>query len=246
MAGISSISDVHIMNSDDLRYEKLLKFLHSDEVEASDIVIFLGDIFDLMIGNHREYIERYPIFFNRLKELDDKGKRIIYFEGNHDLHLGDLFKRYTPFVETRLEPFIINYKGKNIHYSHGDNFDMQNVSYQRYIKVLRSSFCKFLADKIVPYKIISLIGEEASSRSRKRSESYQIDNRDDLKNNYRENIIGSIGPDVDGVVFGHSHFTEEEHELKSRKLFVLNNGFFPETNKFVFISETENKLISLT
>ena len=52
MDGICSISDVHVRSSTDERYISLLRFLDSPEVDSSHFIVLLGDIFDLMIGNH--------------------------------------------------------------------------------------------------------------------------------------------------------------------------------------------------
>ena len=49
------------------------------------------------------------------------------------------------------------------------------------------------------------------------------------------------------VAFGHSHFVENEQISKEGKNFHrLNNGFFPASNSFIYITELEQKLISLS
>ena len=51
---ISTISDIHVTK--EKNYDYLLSFMNHKRVADSDIIIFLGDIFDLMVGNHQEYI----------------------------------------------------------------------------------------------------------------------------------------------------------------------------------------------
>ena len=241
-----SISDVHIRHPGDERYKALLSFMKSEEVLNSRRVIFLGDIFDLMVGNHQEYIKQYSCFFQLLGDLHSKGKEITYFEGNHDLHLEKLFRENVPFVNVEKEQMIVKENGKNYHFSHGDNFDISNLSYQRYKKVLNSSFCKKLAGGIVPFSFIELIGKNASKLSRKRSSAYSEHSTDELKERYRENILNSISSNIDVVVFGHSHILENNSVLENKqKTSLFNNGYFPQTKSFICATENSCSLIPL-
>jgi UDP-2,3-diacylglucosamine pyrophosphatase LpxH len=54
---ISSISDIHIKSPTDKSYALLLDFLNHKEVSDSDGVLLLGDIFDFMMGEHKEYLD---------------------------------------------------------------------------------------------------------------------------------------------------------------------------------------------
>src|SRR5690554_25996 len=90
---IAAISDVHVKRPHDEADQLLLSFLNHPEVQSSDYIVFLGDIFDLMCGPHQEYADSYSHLFNVIAELKQKNKKIFYFEGNHDLHLSGLFKK---------------------------------------------------------------------------------------------------------------------------------------------------------
>ena len=91
----SSISDVHIKNADDCpRLDLFLKFLNSNEVSQSNKIFLLGDIFDIFVGNHEEYIDYYSSIFSKLDELSKSGKSIYYIEGNHDFHLKQLMETF--------------------------------------------------------------------------------------------------------------------------------------------------------
>ena len=52
---ISIISDVHVNPTQENGFEILKKFCRNDIVTNSDIVVFLGDIFDLMVYEFNEY-----------------------------------------------------------------------------------------------------------------------------------------------------------------------------------------------
>ena len=85
------ISDVHAKKSNLESYNFLLSFMKDKRVLDSESIFFLGDIFDLMVGNHIEYIDQYSDFFNALASLLKKKKKVFFFEGNHDFHLRRLF-----------------------------------------------------------------------------------------------------------------------------------------------------------
>jgi UDP-2,3-diacylglucosamine hydrolase len=81
------ISDIHVKNEKDENYEILCRFLTHPQVQKSDYIFLLGDIFDLMCGDHEQYFQKYKFFFDQLKNLLKQRKTIYYIEGNHDFHL---------------------------------------------------------------------------------------------------------------------------------------------------------------
>ena len=73
---ISTISDIHV--SKDKNYDYLLSFMTNKNVLESDMIIFLGDIFDLMVGSHREYINDFKEFLGLERLLKNKKKNYFY------------------------------------------------------------------------------------------------------------------------------------------------------------------------
>src|SRR5690606_2671583 len=90
---ISAISDVHVKDTNDKAHALLVDFFAHPLVQDSDYILLLGDIFDLMCGPHEEYLRKYQEIFSKMDELQKKGKKIFFFEGNHDVHLEKLFKK---------------------------------------------------------------------------------------------------------------------------------------------------------
>jgi UDP-2,3-diacylglucosamine hydrolase len=246
MSTFCSISDVHIRNSEDSRYKDLLKFLETEQVQKADLIIFLGDIFDLMVGNHSENYQEYSYFFKKLDRLSKSGKRLIYFEGNHDLHLTEFFKTFLPFIELRKKPLKVMIGKKNFYFSHGDEFDLQNTSYQNYKRILNMRVFQRLANYIVPFSFVQKIGTMASSFSRKRNHTWDSSQMLNLKERYIKNISGFMNEDIDFVIFGHSHIVEDGNSvLANSNIKIYNNGFFPETNEYIYGSEAGCTLIPI-
>ena len=88
---IVAISDVHVKTPHDDADRVLCNFLTNPTVTTSDYVLLLGDIFDLMCGPHKEYLEKFGHIFDLIDNLIKKGKKVLFFEGNHDVHLAKLF-----------------------------------------------------------------------------------------------------------------------------------------------------------
>src|SRR5690606_27550889 len=173
---ISAISDVHVKEENDQAFDLLLKFLKHPLVRESNYVVLLGDIFDLMCGNHIEYLYEFEEIFSEIDRLANTGVKVLFFEGNHDLHLSKLLRRRiknTNF-EIHSKPKIIEAENKKYYFSHGDEHEVENKAYQRYKKIISSKPLEFVANYCVPYLLLKTIGEKASEKSRKRG-SYTFD-----------------------------------------------------------------------
>ncbi|MFZ4712993.1 MAG: UDP-2,3-diacylglucosamine diphosphatase [Bacteriovoracaceae bacterium] len=246
-----SLSDVHVKNPQDDRYRLLLKFFKHEATQKADQVFLLGDIFDLMVGPYPEYYQLYSEFFNELVELVRKGKVVHYFEGNHDLHIKNLFRQLLKkenlsekLLVFHREPWTTNFQGKSYYFSHGDELEPGNYSYKIYKQVLMSKPIEFIIGHIAPYSLIEAIGTNASKLSKKNGKrSY---NEDKNRSRFRQGATYHARGIYDFIVAGHSHI-KENIELKStdKAFHYINNGFFPEQKTFIQMEYNQVKFISL-
>ncbi len=251
---ISTISDIHVTK--EKNYDYLLSFMNHKSVLDSDLIIFLGDIFDLMVGNHQEYIDEFEEFFLQLEKLLRKGKKVIFFEGNHDFHLEGLFNF---FLDNRkLEKSFFEYikggtplrvKDKGYYFSHGDDIEIGNYYYKIYKLLIRNRFLSFLSDNFFTYSFIKDLGRKISDDSRKRNHKYDSETfLDRIKTKYRVSVERFFQKklkkmDVDFVVCGHSHV--EEFYESEKGFFYLNNGFIPKSKKFLHIDNNKPQFLPL-
>lgn len=238
-----SISDIHVQNPGDDRYQLLLKFMRHQKTHSVDEVFFLGDIFDLMVGPHQEYMTLYQEFFSELKNLLDEGKVIHYFEGNHDLHIKKLFQKMPGSLKLHHSPLVIKFENKNYYLSHGDELEPGNYSYKVYKKVLLSKPLEFIATH-VPFHVVEKIGRKASKISKKRGK--RIYNEEKNREKFRQGAIAMAKNGHQVIVAGHSHI-KENIELKSSEgtFQYINNGFFPTTQEFLYMQGNKFEFISL-
>lgn len=249
---IVSISDVHIKSVDDERAELLSKFLSTQDAIEADEIILLGDIFDLMVGNKPQYIDKYYDVFNKLEVLLKNGKVIHYFEGNHDFHVKNLFQDWASKIGFSKEmnfhkTILIKEIGRRkVLFTHGDDIEIDNPSYKLYKKLINNKFLEFLGDYIVPHSAIEWIGHRASQKSRARN-TKKYERSDELsemiRDKFRESARrASAAYDVSVVICGHSHALDHHQE---DGLEYLNSGYAPIEKSYIVIEDEKAEIKKL-
>lgn len=250
---IAIISDVHVVAPDDLAHQLLMKFLHHEKVQTADVVVLLGDIFDVMVGGYTEYRQLYNEFFSELERLLQAGKEIHYFEGNHDFHLRRLFevgsfphfgKRFTLHQEKNFE---VEWGGKHYVLGHGDGTLSRERFYRVYKWFITSSLVAFLLT-IVPYSFVSWIGHRASGESKgyRRANNFkQSDWRDHFRKDVQKRVQKRM---VDFVILGHFHLQDAIMLSRSDggQFCYLNNGDAFVEKTFLYLENHQHHFVSLT
>lgn len=230
---VAAISDVHVKVPHDDADHLLCHFLTHPEVTSADYIVLLGDIFDLMCGPHEEYLSDFGHIFDLMDELQRKGKKVLYYEGNHDIHLEGLFKKRWPQGEitTNQYPETFEIDGKIYYFSHGDEHEVNNESYQRYKALLLTKPLKFVANQIMPYSLLNYLGTRASKMSRKRgSKEY---NEEVVRQNFRNGVTQITQGKYNFILGGHSH-VKDVFAINEYSTYV-NNGFALRSKSFVLI-----------
>jgi len=241
---ISIISDIHAADYNQSGNQILEKFLKHSEVLSSDMIIFLGDIFDIMIGNYTEYSQEEKAFFDWIK-VHHKTKRIYFHEGNHDFHLEKLFKKMRLNISYHKSGFSILDNGKKYYFEHGDDLEIDNKSYKFYKKIIRSNAVRLLGEsKLVPYKLVRAIGTRASLRSRTIDVKYRKNAESvDIKEKFRVSYLSyKDRKNYDIVVCGHGHIKDK---FQSNSKVYINNGYAPHSHSFIKIENGEAAFIDL-
>lgn len=244
---ISAISDIHVKSSGDQAETLLLAFLRNPDVESSDVIFLLGDIFDLMIGPHSQYFSRFPNYFLELKNLLLKGKRICYVEGNHDFHVRNLYKRFFEVnkdlnpelfsIEPQFEIFDAN---KKMHFSHGDDIELNNPGYKVYKSIVTSFPLRYYANNLMPHFLIKSIGEYSAEKSRKRNNKRYSTEADlsPVRDNFRLSAEAFFKKNpVQMIICGHSHV--KDHYISTNGFHYINNGYAQHTKTYISIENGE-------
>lgn len=245
----SFISDIHIQNEGDAGCRVLSSFLTNPKTQDSDKVIFLGDIFEILIGEHKGFIEDYPSFFNGIVDLVNKGKEVVFIEGNHDFHFEKILTNYVSqntknsnlFRYLRDgEEIILN--GNKYYYCHGYEVDYHNKYFKRWYKIYSSKLFAFYVSHILTHKLIKKLGDWASKDSKRRGKK-KFD-RELMKDKYLDGAKDLIREkNLKGVIAGHTHicsFTRFEDGTE-----YYNNGFPRKDQHFIHFNGNSFEKIDL-
>lgn len=241
----AAISDVHIKVAGDPAEVLLLGFLRNPDVQSSDVIFLLGDIFDLMIGPHSQYFQRFQAYFDEIKNLIKNGKRICYVEGNHDFHLRELYRKFF-LINSDLDSslfqmapyFEFENGGKKIYLAHGDDIELNNPNYKIFKALVTSPPLRYYANYLMPHFLIKSIGEYSSEKSRKRNNKRYKEEADltPVKENFRfsaEFFFKSRPFQI--LVLGHSH-VKDQYASPSGFEYV-NNGYAQHTKTYISIKD---------
>ncbi|MBL7665483.1 MAG: UDP-2,3-diacylglucosamine diphosphatase [Bacteriovoracaceae bacterium] len=242
---IAMVSDVHIRQNLDEADKLLTCFFAHPLVQSSDEIYLLGDIFDLLVGKHREYFQKFPNFFDNLKQLVQKGKKIIFFEGNHDLHVKELFETFcadngldSERIKTCRNYHVLRIDNKSYYFSHGDEHDLEDKKYQLYKKTIHSAFVKQLAHKVISFGFLEFIGNKASKASRKVGSTYF--NEAKVRAKFRAGAMEKAKNGYQYIIGGHSHVKDfYEHNGHC----YVNNGYFGKEKSFIYLDTEKTEKI---
>lgn len=220
------LSDLHLKSMQERNSQTLLRFLHSVRDEqivvnglrdqslravkgASDrqYVFLVGDIFDLWIGKHQYFVNRFREIVDAVRDLVKVGVEVHYFEGNHDLYLKNFWDDLG--VVTHEDALTFELQGLKIRVEHGDLMNPDDRGYLFLRKFLRTPMMKLLA-RFLPTVIVSWIGEKASHASRDYTSTQKFLPEDQIRQIIRTHAIKTARLEpFDILVSGHVHVRDD-------------------------------------
>ena len=194
------LADAHLVAPGDHNFQLLLKFLHSLEGNTETLFI-MGDLFDFWLGFPGQPFRQYDAVLDALLSLRQSGCRLVYFEGNHDFHMGPLFRDRLS-AEIHTGPAIRMVQGQRLFLCHGDQINTADGGY-RLLRLLLHNRLTAAAVNHFPPALAVIIKERLQRSSRA---GYQTKA---ARWNYHE-IIRAFGQTLsrqgcDGLVTGHFH-----------------------------------------
>ncbi|MBQ9312674.1 MAG: UDP-2,3-diacylglucosamine diphosphatase [Bacteroidales bacterium] len=221
-----------------LREKKIVRFLQSIENDAKQIFL-LGDIFDFWFEYKRVVPKGYVRLLGQLASMTDKGIKIDFFCGNHDLWQRDYFsKELNITVHTqKTEEILID--GKTFLLGHGDGLDSKDFKYLFIRYIFRNPISKAIFTSL-PATIGIALANFWSSASRKAHKEIDFKSLGD-----KEPIVLFCKKylqehKVDYFIFGHRHLiTDVNIDNKAR---YINTGSWFDRNPYAVWDGKELKL----
>lgn len=225
-----TLSDLHIVNREDPCFSLLLQWLKKIP-QTNDVVVFVGDVFDVWVGDLPIFQKEYSEFLTELNLLANKGVLFHYIEGNHDFSLENVFKHKGILVHTG--PHVMTLQGKKFYFGHGDEF-VSHWSYRFIHSFMRSGFFWALTH-VVPQTWVKKIGmiwsryqeDGLPVEGRKMDSAYM----EKLRNKCRELACHYFEQNFYAVVFGHFHIEDHLQVLYGNETcHYVNSGFGRKTH----------------
>lgn len=199
---VFAISDVHLKKMASPTGEAVLSLVRCAQKECG-LFIILGDLFDLWLGQGDYFVREYSPLIQEIRKLKETC-RVVYFEGNHDLHLKKFWQEQLG-VEVFTSPQLIEFNGMKIWAEHGDEINRKDRDYLFLRWFLRTKPLEFLVYNL-PSAISNWIGKQASGLSR--AYTQRLDNHSiEIVRAYAQKI--SQKEKFDLCLVGHTHMTDD-------------------------------------
>jgi len=200
-------SDFHLGSpnyEDSLKREKkIISWLNEIEIDAKKIYL-LGDIFDFWFEYEKVVPKGFVRLLAKLADLVDKGIKIHFLVGNHDMWMRDYLEKEIG-LKVHFKEFIIEEDNQLIFIGHGDGLGKGDYKYKILKSLFTSKICKWIFSRLHPNFGIGL-GQAWSNKSRKKQESFKNEEKEILLGYCKEQQQNNP---VDYYVFGHRHIPME-------------------------------------
>lgn len=203
----------------------------------AEAIFLVGDVFDFWFEYRRVVPKGFVRTLGKLAELTDRGVRVVFFTGNHDMWVGDYLTRECG-IEVHTSPEVVTLAGCRVFVAHGDNMNIDGQPLLKFLNaVFRSRTLKWLFSWGVHPDWALRFGHWWSGKSRKR---HRAENGPRVAPD--EPFTGPCGEPhteplidyartyaathaVDHFVFGHMHFPRD---YRDGGLHVVNLGCWEE------------------
>lgn len=133
------VSDVHLGAGAPAearaREQRFVAWLDAVAPQAEGIFL-MGDIFDFWYEYRRVVPQGFVRTLGKLADLTDRGIRVVFFAGNHDMWVRDYLTRECG-VEVYTSPQEMTLAGQRLYLAHGDNL---NISGQPLLRLMNGVF----------------------------------------------------------------------------------------------------------
>ena len=216
-------SDVHLGAGDELTSrrteQRFVAWLNMVAKDAEEIFL-VGDIFDFWFEYNYVIPKGFVRALGKLAELADKGVKITFITGNHDMWAKDYLERECG-IKTFFAPQTVELAGKRLFVAHGDNMNIKNQPVLRLMNAtFRSRIARVLFSWLVHPDLALKFGKWWSGKSRKSHSMETLTEKSlgfliDYARGYK-----AENPTTDYIIFGHMHYPYDLSQEQLRVLFL--------------------------
>lgn len=233
------VSDVHLglqVADPDGRERRFAGFLRSlpEETEA---VYLLGDIWDFWY-EYRDVVPKgYLRVLSALQELMDRGVKVYFFQGNHDVWTYSYFEELG--MKKLVQPTVVEIGGRRFCLGHGDGLGAVPFGYRFLRGVFHNRILQFLFSLLHPWIAFSLGNGWSRSNRLARHEEYVFKGEEEPLYKFAESF--SAENKVDYLIFGHYH-TDVRLSLSSGAELIILKDWMTDSPYALFDGENLMKI----
>ena len=240
-------SDVHLGAGDEAtarRVERRFVAWLDAAARDAEAIFLVGDIFDFWFEYRRVIPKGFVRTLGKLAELTDRGIRVAFFTGNHDMWVGDYLTRECG-IEVYTAPQLMTLSGRRVFVAHGDNMKIDGQPMLKLLnRTFRSRTMKRLFSWGVHPDLAMKFGHWWSGKSRKNHNDkderarregtgggFDVSLTEPLIEYAREYAATHA---VDHFVFGHMHFARD---FREGALHVVNLGCWEKNPAYAVLDD---------
>ena len=215
------VSDVHLglqVGDPAGRERRFAEFLQGLP-EDTDALYLLGDIWDFWY-EYRDVVPKgYIRVFSALQSLMDRGVKVYFFQGNHDVWTYSYFEELG--MKKLVQPYVVEMGGKKFCLGHGDGLGPVPAGYRFLSGLFHNRVAQFLFSMLHPW-IAFRFGNGWSRNNRlAHDQEYEFRGKDEPLYKFAEEF--SARNDVDYFIFGHYHSSVDMTLPSGARLLVLKD-----------------------
>jgi UDP-2,3-diacylglucosamine hydrolase len=214
------ISDVHLglkVGDAELRERRLVSVIESLPPETIALYL-LGDIFDFWYEYKYVVPKGYTRFFGALSKLSDRGVKLFFFKGNHDVWAFGYFKEELR-MEIPEQPYQVMIGGKRFCLAHGDGLDGEDKGYILLKSIFNSKILQKLFSNIHPRWAFALANRWSVHNRLTKGDAYQFKGAEEPL--YKYVCRREMTHPSDYYIFGHLHTPGNITTPGGGKMYVL-------------------------
>ncbi|SPL71485.1 UDP-2,3-diacylglucosamine diphosphatase [Acinetobacter stercoris] len=207
------IADLHLSPEHPRLIRGFLDLLTKYQNKNTQLYI-LGDWFNAWIGD--DYTAPWlDEIVNALKQFNQAGNHVYFQVGNRDFALNEVF--LNQFNGTLLpDTYFLHIGNKQFRLEHGDALCTDDISYQRFKKIIRNPLLiAFLRKTPLGFRIRLANGFRKKSTEKKQDKPYQI-------MDVNQQAVKKAMSDIDILVHGHTH-RPQIHDVNAKPRIVLGD-----------------------
>ena len=231
------IADLHLSEQHPRLTRGFLDLLHAHQDEPTALYI-LGDWFNVWLDDRDTSPWLEPII-TAMQAFTQAGNQVYFLAGNRDFVLGQGFlNRFGG--QLLQEPHFLSWQGLRLRLEHGDSLCTDDVSYQRFKKIIRNPLVLGVL-KSLPFAFKQKLGSFFRSKSREHQSQNHYQPIDVNMAEVQRQMQG-----IDVLIHGHTHRPEIQSLPHNKTRIVLGDWREDEgCAKILYLADPEHWQLGL-